>query len=177
MVGRPSTVHAAGSRGALGAMSEACEDAATPENETTNEVSRDIAGIEADATVSAALDTTLEGGALPPVVSSGLAWSEEDEQQQQQAICAIEMLWKRADKDVAADFSWREAAKQQVMSLECELDGKEAALQATTGGWQRCRVEWWAAQVAETQLEERDAELEEAGDVANLSWRPGFRRI
>ncbi|CAE7368538.1 unnamed protein product [Symbiodinium pilosum] len=53
-------------------------------------------------------------------------------------------LRQEAEKQLAQERMKREATQQQVLCLEYELDGKEAALQ-----------------VAERQLEQRDAELQE----------------
>jgi len=94
-----------------------------------------------------------------PLVSPGAGWSQEDERLQQEAIRTIEILRCRAEKDtsrtgrkeMAPEWSWKEAAKQQVMCLEYELDGKEAALQ-----------------LAEKHLEQRDAELQEVHQQLEL---------
>lgn len=100
-----------------------------------------------------------------PLVSPGAGWSQEDERLQQEAIRTIEILRCRAEKaqaasedtsrtgrkEMAPEWSWKEAAKQQVMCLEYELDGKEAALQ-----------------LAEKHLEQRDAELQEVHQQLEL---------
>ncbi|CAK8998515.1 unnamed protein product [Durusdinium trenchii] len=99
-----------------------------------------------------------------PVVSSGPGWSEEDERQQQEAIRTIQMLRRRQSQEpsdgrmkdhleahVSAERSRKEAAQQQVLCLEYELDGKEAALQ-----------------MAEKHLDQRDAELLEVKQQLEL---------
>eukprot|EP00913_Durusdinium_trenchii_P030657 g28712.t1 len=94
-----------------------------------------------------------------PVVSSGPGWSEEDERQQQEAIRTIQMLRRRQSQDGSdgrmkervEERSRKEAAQQQVLCLEYELDGKEAALQ-----------------MAEKHLDQRDAELLEVKQQLEL---------
>lgn len=96
-----------------------------------------------------------------PLVSPGAGWSPEDERLQQEAIRTIEILRCKAEKaqdtsttgrkEMAPEWSWKEASEQQVMCLEYELDGKEAALQ-----------------LAEKHLEQRDAELQEVHQQLEL---------
>ena len=84
----------------------------------------------------------------PQAASRGLTWSPEDEQQQQEALRSIQLLKRqeRRPEGEETERSRREAAQQQVLCLEYELDGKEAALQ-----------------MAEKHLEQREVELQEAG--------------
>jgi len=100
------------------------------------------------------------GAVARPVVSAGTGWSTEDERLQQEAIRTIHLLRHRAetvqDSNITGrvkegEWSWKEAAKQQVMCLEYELDGKEAALQ-----------------LAEKHLEQREAELLEVQQQLEL---------
>lgn len=68
--------------------------------------------------------------------SEGLAWQMEDQLRAERAQC------QEREAQIAHERSRKEAAQQQVLCLEYELDGKEAALQ-----------------VAEKALEHRDADL------------------
>eukprot|EP00930_Biecheleria_cincta_P062972 TRINITY_DN48433_c0_g1_i1.p1 TRINITY_DN48433_c0_g1~~TRINITY_DN48433_c0_g1_i1.p1 ORF type:complete len:268 (-),score=72.36 TRINITY_DN48433_c0_g1_i1:123-926(-) len=104
--------------------------------------------------------------------ASAMSWSKEDEEAQAEALRNIELLRQRGSRagisddkkielestvmfqkknnedltgQVAFERSRKEAAQQQVLCLEYELDGKEAALQ-----------------ILERQLEKREAELQQA---------------
>lgn len=117
-----------------------------------------------------AMATTIVGA--PSVTAAGgasLSWSAADEAAQSEALRTIQQLGRHGgrftesrladleaelraeragrqelDSQVAHERSRKEAAQQQVLCLEYELDGKEAALQ-----------------VAERALERRDAELQQ----------------
>ncbi|CAE8710929.1 unnamed protein product, partial [Polarella glacialis] len=117
----------------------------------------------------------LSTGMLDMTVSTGssqLGWSRADEEAQSEAVRTIQLLAQRGsssrgtegrvaeleaqlqaersarqerETQQAHERSRKEAAQQQVLCLEYELDGKEAALQ-----------------VAERTLERRDADLQQA---------------
>lgn len=104
--------------------------------------------------------------------ANAMSWSKEDEEAQAEALRNIELLKQRGSRagisdekktelestvmfqkkntedltgQVSFERSRKEAAQQQVLCLEYELDGKEAALQ-----------------ILERQLEKREAELQQA---------------
>mmetsp|Transcript_77265 Transcript_77265/g.185053 ORF Transcript_77265/g.185053 Transcript_77265/m.185053 type:complete len:251 (-) Transcript_77265:28-780(-) len=134
-------------------------------NQVRGERQRALGQDRPDAT-SAYASSGVPTAPLPTTQGFSANWTAEDERQQAEALRNIQLL-RRSGGEVDAsanaarvqdletqlrtERARREAAQQQVLCLEYELDGKEAALQ-----------------VLEKHLEEREAELRQAQQQLEL---------